>query len=221
VPSARPEGDAVRRGGLSTPVQTDKHERAFRPPSPRPSRFVSSGHKIFWYVRVIQAEMRFDITEGLATLFRHRLGCFSPVVVESLGRSNIYMREILRLQWMGIHLLPLLLVFGIGCGTVRVARSDNWSPATTPKTNYNAPNDSFSVPSPATTPVRETVVLWGWGWKQQNQDTTNCACGALAEVKVSTNLAFELASVLTLGFFQFETVEWRCAKQPQNSSKDF
>jgi hypothetical protein len=124
---------------------------------------------------------------------------------------------------------PLLSVLAIlsygslmtGCATVRVARPDHWTPDVAPRDGWVAANNAYVVSSPATSLNRKTVWVSGWGWNQRNVDPCDCLGEGLAEVRASTNIGFELISVLTLGYFQPITIEWRCAKQAQPASKDF
>lgn len=118
-------------------------------------------------------------------------------------------------------LICLLLGLTLGCGTVRIARPDHWTPAVEPKEEWTAVNDAYAVSSSATTLQRKTIWILVWGLNQTNLDPSDCLGNGLAEVRVSTNLGFEMISVLSLGFFQPITVEWRCAKEPQSSGNDF
>ena len=119
-------------------------------------------------------------------------------------------------------LITCLLLEGLsGCGTVRLARPDNWTPAVEPKEPWLAPDDAYAVSSAATTVERRTIWVPWWGLNQRNIDPANCLGAGIAEVRVSTNLGYAIVSVLTLGFFQPLTVEWRCAKKPQAATKDF
>ena len=116
----------------------------------------------------------------------------------------------------------VLLLFTVGCSSVRIARRGQWQPITIEgKNQYEAPNNAYGVLSPATTVRRKTVCQYAWGFSQRNIDCSDCVPGTLAEVKISNNLGYELISVLTLGFFQFQTVEWRCAKEPQTAGDEF
>jgi hypothetical protein len=47
---------------------------------------------------------------------------------------------------------------------------------------------------------------------QQDVRPDNCAANAVEEVTVSTNFAFDLLTVVSLGTVSPATVEWRCAK---------
>lgn len=53
-----------------------------------------------------------------------------------------------------------------------------------------------------------------WGAIEQQKVADKCETSLLSEVRVQTSLAQALASVLTLGFWQPSTVEYRCAKNP-------
>ena len=71
------------------------------------------------------------------------------------------------------------------------------------------------VPSPVTKGTEyEGAVYWSffWGAIQKEDPVSNCQGQALAEVKVSSNLAFALLKVATLGIVAPEHVAWRCAK---------
>jgi peptidoglycan/LPS O-acetylase OafA/YrhL len=61
-----------------------------------------------------------------------------------------------------------------------------------------------------------SVMLWSfvWGALQQELQPDNCPKAALQQVTVSSNFAFALLTVVTLGFASPVTVEWRCAKDP-------
>lgn len=73
----------------------------------------------------------------------------------------------------------------------------------------------FSLPrDPATDYERETVVAYFWGLMQPDTAAEDCLSGALNEVKVSTNFAYLVASVATLGVVVPLEVSWRCAKEP-------
>lgn len=117
--------------------------------------------------------------------------------------------------------LGTIVCFLTGCATVRVSRADHWNPKTKPPRSWEAPNDAYTTPVGATTPERKTIWVLAWGFNQKNVDTPNCATGNLAEVKVSTNLAFACISILSLGFVQPVTIEWRCAKEPPLIHSDF
>jgi hypothetical protein len=136
------------------------------------------------------------------------------------------MLRALKRQQGPVYLLAILVLgLNTGCASVRIARPDNWDPATQPKTRWVAPNDAYTVSSAATAPERTTVWVFGWGGipptGQKNIDPCNCRGNWLAEVRVSTNIGFELISVLSLGMAQPFTVEWRCAKLPQPASAGF
>ena len=66
--------------------------------------------------------------------------------------------------------------------------------------------------APATLPQSRTVWSFAWGLVQQDVRPDNCAANATQEVTVSTNLAFDLLTVVSLGIVSPATVEWRCAK---------
>jgi Bor protein len=66
--------------------------------------------------------------------------------------------------------------------------------------------------APATLP--QTVTTWSflWGLVQQDVQPDNCAANAVEEVTVSTNFAFDVLTIVTLGTVSPATVTWRCAK---------
>jgi hypothetical protein len=67
----------------------------------------------------------------------------------------------------------------------------------------------------------ETVHVLAWGLVQPAPVTASpCASNNLDEVRVHSNLAFALATVVTLGFYMPLTLEWRCA-EVQDSVRDF
>jgi len=117
----------------------------------------------------------------------------------------------------------VLVVLLSGCTTeVRIARPDNWNPQINGiSTNYVAVNNAFAVSSPGTTVQQTNVWVYWWSFNQVNIDPQNCICNSLAEVRVKTNIGWDLLSVLTLGTVQHYTLEWRCAKVPQSTNKDF
>lgn len=49
----------------------------------------------------------------------------------------------------------------------------------------------------------------------------DCLTGGMAEVKVSTNFGYALATVLTLGIWSPMHIEWRCAKEQQPTDEGF
>jgi hypothetical protein len=64
---------------------------------------------------------------------------------------------------------------------------------------------------PKTEPKREVVWSFVWGLAQEMPTIDNCQGQALAEVHISTNFAFALLTVATLGFVAPQILEWRCA----------
>jgi hypothetical protein len=68
---------------------------------------------------------------------------------------------------------------------------------------------------------QKTVWILFWGWNQENIRPADCVGNGFAEVRVSTNLAFALISVASLGFAQPITIQWKCAKPEQSDVKDF
>jgi hypothetical protein len=114
-----------------------------------------------------------------------------------------------------------LLLYMSGCATVRLAKPDVWKPAVHPQQLWVGGDAAHTTPSPATSLERKTVWVLFWGWNQVNVLPTDCTGTGFAEVRVSTNLGYELISVLTIGFVQPITIEWNCAKQAQPAVKDF
>jgi Bor protein len=64
---------------------------------------------------------------------------------------------------------------------------------------------------PKTEPEREVVWSFVWGLAQEMPTIDNCQGQALAEVHMSTNFAFALLTVVSIGFVSPQIVEWRCA----------
>ncbi len=62
-----------------------------------------------------------------------------------------------------------------------------------------------------TQPKGEVVWSIAWGIVQQQPTVDNCNEQALAEVHTSTNFAFVLLTVVSLGFASPQRVEWTCA----------
>jgi hypothetical protein len=65
------------------------------------------------------------------------------------------------------------------------------------------------------TSQEESETLWSiaWGLAQDSADTSaSCDGAALQSVTAHSNLAFDLLTVITIGFFSPVTVTWRCAK---------
>jgi hypothetical protein len=61
----------------------------------------------------------------------------------------------------------------------------------------------------------QSETLWSiaWGLSQQNLDTSgSCGPDAIQSVTSHSNGAFNLLTVVTLGFVSAVTVTWRCAK---------
>ncbi len=60
----------------------------------------------------------------------------------------------------------------------------------------------------------ESVTVWSFAWGSWQKDLVpgNCNGEGLAEVKTSSNVAFALVAVVTLGLVAPERVSWRCAK---------
>ncbi len=56
-------------------------------------------------------------------------------------------------------------------------------------------------------------IIWSlaWGLVQEQPRINNCHDQALAEVVVRSNLAFDLLTVVTLGFASPKKVQWNCA----------
>ena len=64
---------------------------------------------------------------------------------------------------------------------------------------------------------RKTLHSFLWGAIRQDLPIDNCTLGdgsrtGIDEVKVSTNLAFASATIVTLGIWSPVKVSWRCAK---------
>lgn len=82
----------------------------------------------------------------------------------------------------------------------------------------------YPVQAPAADPSTEykkqTAHSLFWGLAQKNVSAENCQpTPGLAEVRVTTNLGFALATVVTLGIWCPMTVEWRCAKPCQDNGE--
>jgi hypothetical protein len=122
---------------------------------------------------------------------------------------------------ISIFLRLILLAILSGCATVTLAKPEVLKPAISPGQTYVAPAGAHPAASPATNLETKTVWVLFWGLQQQNILPTDCQAAGFAEVRVSTNLGYELISVLTIGFAQPITIEWACAKQPQPAVKDF
>ncbi|CAN5629825.1 hypothetical protein BH23GEM10_BH23GEM10_00030 [soil metagenome] len=72
---------------------------------------------------------------------------------------------------------------------------------------------------PGTEWEHETLHAFFWGAIRQDLPVENCTLGSgqrlnIEEVRVDTNFAFLLASVLTAGIWVPVKVGWRCAKPP-------
>lgn len=67
-------------------------------------------------------------------------------------------------------------------------------------------------PTPATDYEKETVHALVWGLIQQDTVAKDCTSNSLDEVRTTTNIGYQLVSVLTLGIWAPMDVEWRCAK---------
>ena len=90
----------------------------------------------------------------------------------------------------------VLLVHATGCATYRASPT----------------GAGGAVP---TTEGRRTVWNFAWGLASTPAGfVDNCHDQPLAEVTVSTNLAFQILSVATLGLVSPAVVEWRCGKCP-------
>jgi len=67
--------------------------------------------------------------------------------------------------------------------------------------------------APATEPMHETVWSLVWGLSQEEVQPPNCPPGTgVAEATVSSNFAFALLTIVSLGFAAPASVEWRCGK---------
>src|SRR6266702_6821567 len=129
-----------------------------------------------------------------------------------------------RKRLLGRALSMIILTVIPACGTVRIARPDHWNPksqAQDKNVTYEAANNAFAVSSPATNVQRRSVWVRWWGWDQQNVDPRDCLGDGLAEVEISRNLGDDLVSVITFGCFHRYTIEWRCAKQNQQTDGEF
>jgi hypothetical protein len=93
----------------------------------------------------------------------------------------------------------ILVVTVTGCFTHRIAPS---GPAGIGATEY------------------ERACVWSlfWGLIQQDPAVDNCNGQPLAEVRASTNLAYALVTVLTLGIAAPQEVAWRCARAQPTSA---
>lgn len=108
-----------------------------------------------------------------------------------------------------------------GCVNVRVARPDQWNPKVNgTNTTYQAANNAHTVPWAATMTTKTNISAFT-GWKQLNIDPGDCAADGMSEVVIHRSFGDVLAEVVTLGLYQRMTVEWRCAKPPQTTGKDF
>jgi hypothetical protein len=60
----------------------------------------------------------------------------------------------------------------------------------------------------------EGEVVWSlaWGLVQENPQPPACNNQPLSEVRVTSNFAFSLLTILSLGFASPAQVEWKCAK---------
>ena len=113
------------------------------------------------------------------------------------------------------------LLLTAGCVNVRVARPDQWHPQVNgTNTTYQAANNAHTVPW-AATPIQTTNVSAFTGWKQLNIDPGNSATVGMSEVVIHRSFWDVMAEVFTLGLYQRMTVEWRGAKPPQTTRKDF
>ena len=98
-------------------------------------------------------------------------------------------------------LLLCATLVGSGCFHYRaIARTDI------------AADDVGGSIGPATEYERQTVWALGWGLYQQSPDIDNCQGQDLYEVTMSTNLAYALLTVATLGLVAPMAVKWKCAK---------
>jgi hypothetical protein len=86
---------------------------------------------------------------------------------------------------------------------------------------------TVSVPNPdPVTEYREgnkTANTFFWGLVQDPQTVVaeNCESNSLDNVRVSTNYAFALVTVLSLGIWSPLEVNWRCAEAPDSGSGKF
>ena len=113
------------------------------------------------------------------------------------------------------------LLFATGCVNVRVARPDHWHPEVGgTNITYQAANDAYTVPWAATTKQTTNICAFT-GWKQLTIDPGDCADDGMSEIVIHRSFGDVLAEMVTLGFCQRMTIEWRCAKPPQTTKKDF
>ena len=117
---------------------------------------------------------------------------------------------------------PLVgLLFTAGCVNVHVARPDHWNPRVNgTNITYQAANDAYTAPW-AATPTQKTNICAFTAWKQLNIDPGDCAADGMAEVMIHRSFGDVLVEVLTFGICQRMTIEWRCAKPPPTTDKDF
>ena len=96
-------------------------------------------------------------------------------------------------------------------------------PRETPGTIHKPKPASLSLKPPqqdatAKRSGRQTIHTLGWGLVAQNAVANNCAdSNAMDEVRVSSNLGYNVLTVATLGFWSPTTVEWKCSS-PKGSS---
>lgn len=59
--------------------------------------------------------------------------------------------------------------------------------------------------------------LWGFKWREHTVEKCEDGCG-LYRVEYQTNALFLMASVLSLGLYVPQTVEWWCLMEPRDDS---
>ncbi len=76
-------------------------------------------------------------------------------------------------------------------------------------------------PKPATDYESATMHAYLWGAIEETLHTDNCVDNAIDEVRVKQTFPNVLATVLTLGIWMPQEVEWRCAKRKQEEGTGF
>ncbi len=69
-------------------------------------------------------------------------------------------------------------------------------------------------PNPATGYEDATLTAYFWGTIEREEVAENCLDHALDEVRVRTNPAYALVTVITLGIVVPVEVQWKCRKLP-------
>ena len=73
---------------------------------------------------------------------------------------------------------------------------------------------SVKKPNPATDYEQATMHAFFWGAIEDKEIAERCESNALDEVRARTNLAYALATVVTLGIWIPMEMEWKCRKRP-------